>query len=117
MSTLQSEYPKDRRIAELEAAMLKYGRHLPTCYGDTCDCGFCDLDEPAELRAALAAAKREALEAGIKFCMESVELNRKASRRPPMYERDVSQEIFSDLAQEDEVIAGELRRMAQEVKP
>ena len=54
---------RDRRIAALEAALSKYGRHLPTCYGDTCDCGFCDLDAMAELDAALAAAKREALEA------------------------------------------------------
>ena len=94
MSTLQSEYPKDRRIAELEAAMLKYGRHLPTCYGDTCDCGFCDLDEPAELRAALAAAKREALETAADFVAG-----------------------FADYPMSKDYLADTLRRMAREVKP
>ena len=85
---------KDRRIAELEAALQKYGRHLPTCYGDTCDCGWCDIDEPAELRAALATAKREALE--------------EAARR---YEA----EGMTPYSRPH--VAAFLRRMAREVKP
>lgn len=83
---------RDRRIAELEAQITAHP-------------------------AALAAAKREALEEAIKFCVDTAEANRKASHRVPMYGRDESQSIFRELAQEDEVIAGELRRMAAEAKP
>ena len=93
----QQTTAKDRRIAELEAALNKYGDHVVPCPAwngeGECSCGFVDIKTPV-LDAALAAAKRQALE--------------EAARR---------YEVEGMTPYSRTHVAAFLRRMAREVKP